>query len=220
MPPVAPRPRRGPTLSARPRLLHVPPSRRRPSSDLAHARDAGAAQRLRRSDTHGGTCRRGCRYLLSRSVRRPAGRRACADRLTAASETAERVAAAVLYDEVPDAGAVARGEVGDVAERLAAVARDEGAAMSFSALAAVAARARSSEPAARRNSRSSRTSRSSSRRRNWCQRRRIGVLPRTRHRCDDHARLQQLARTGRRESARGRARQADDRCRHRPLGHE
>ena len=51
------------------------------------------------------------------------------DRLTAVSETAERVAAAVLYDEVPDAGAVARGEVGDVAERLAAVARDEGAAM-------------------------------------------------------------------------------------------
>ena len=51
------------------------------------------------------------------------------DRLTAVTETAERVAAAVLYDEVPDAGAVARGEVGDVAERLAAVARDEGAAM-------------------------------------------------------------------------------------------
>jgi nucleotide-binding universal stress UspA family protein len=51
------------------------------------------------------------------------------DRLTTVSQTAERVAAAVLYDEVPDAGAEARGEVGDVADRLAAVARDEAAAM-------------------------------------------------------------------------------------------
>jgi len=41
----------------------------------------------------------------------------------------ERVAANVLYDEAPDARAEARGEVGDVAERLAAVARDEGAVM-------------------------------------------------------------------------------------------
>jgi nucleotide-binding universal stress UspA family protein len=51
------------------------------------------------------------------------------DRLTTISRTAERVAAAVLYEEVPDAGAEARGEVGDVAERLAAAARDEAAAM-------------------------------------------------------------------------------------------
>jgi nucleotide-binding universal stress UspA family protein len=51
------------------------------------------------------------------------------DRLAGADVTAERVAAAVLYDEVPDSRAQARGEVGDVAERLAAVARDEGALM-------------------------------------------------------------------------------------------
>jgi nucleotide-binding universal stress UspA family protein len=51
------------------------------------------------------------------------------DRLTTGSQTAERVAAAILYDEAPDAGAEARGEVGDVAERLAAVARDEAAAL-------------------------------------------------------------------------------------------
>ena len=46
------------------------------------------------------------------------------DRLTTASETAERAAASILFDEAPDAGAEARGEVGDVAERLAAVARE------------------------------------------------------------------------------------------------
>jgi nucleotide-binding universal stress UspA family protein len=51
------------------------------------------------------------------------------DRLSGAGPTAERVAANVLYDEAPDAQAEARGEVGDVAERLAAVARDEGALM-------------------------------------------------------------------------------------------
>ena len=42
---------------------------------------------------------------------------------------AERVAARVLYDDVPDSGAIARGEIGDVAERLAAVAHDEQAAL-------------------------------------------------------------------------------------------
>ena len=51
------------------------------------------------------------------------------DRLTTGCEAAERLAAAILYDEAPDAGAETRGEVGDVAERLAAVARDESAAM-------------------------------------------------------------------------------------------
>jgi nucleotide-binding universal stress UspA family protein len=51
------------------------------------------------------------------------------DRLTTVSTAAERAAAAILYDEVPDAGAEARGEVGDVGERLAAVACDEAAAM-------------------------------------------------------------------------------------------
>jgi nucleotide-binding universal stress UspA family protein len=50
-------------------------------------------------------------------------------RLSDAGQTAERVAANVLYDEVPDAVAEARGEVGDVAERLAAVARDEEATL-------------------------------------------------------------------------------------------
>jgi nucleotide-binding universal stress UspA family protein len=49
------------------------------------------------------------------------------DRLADASPTAERVAANVLYDEVPDARAEARGAVGDVAERIAAVAADEDA---------------------------------------------------------------------------------------------
>ncbi|HWB55872.1 MAG TPA: universal stress protein [Gaiellaceae bacterium] len=47
--------------------------------------------------------------------------------LTDADHSAKHVAAAVLYDEVPDADATARGEVGDVAERLAAVALDEDA---------------------------------------------------------------------------------------------
>jgi nucleotide-binding universal stress UspA family protein len=45
------------------------------------------------------------------------------DRVADVGQTAERVAADVLYDEVPDARAEARGEVGGVAERLAAVAR-------------------------------------------------------------------------------------------------
>jgi nucleotide-binding universal stress UspA family protein len=49
------------------------------------------------------------------------------DRLADAGPTAERVAEGLLYDEAPDARAEARGEVGDVAERLAAVARDEDA---------------------------------------------------------------------------------------------
>jgi nucleotide-binding universal stress UspA family protein len=51
------------------------------------------------------------------------------DRLVVADTEAERVAASVLYDEVPDSGATARGEVGDVAERLAAVAREEEASL-------------------------------------------------------------------------------------------
>ena len=51
------------------------------------------------------------------------------DRLTDADQSAERIAASILYDEVPDANAVARGEVGDVAERLAAVALDENATL-------------------------------------------------------------------------------------------
>jgi nucleotide-binding universal stress UspA family protein len=51
------------------------------------------------------------------------------DRLADAGPDAERVAAGVLYDEAPDTRAEARGEVGDVAERLAAVAREEGALM-------------------------------------------------------------------------------------------
>jgi nucleotide-binding universal stress UspA family protein len=51
------------------------------------------------------------------------------DRLADVSQAGERVAANVLYDEVPDATAEARGEVGDVAERLAAVARDEEATL-------------------------------------------------------------------------------------------
>jgi K+-sensing histidine kinase KdpD len=51
------------------------------------------------------------------------------DRLSDPDQSAERIAANVLYDEVPDANAVARGEVGDIAERLAAVALDEDATL-------------------------------------------------------------------------------------------
>jgi nucleotide-binding universal stress UspA family protein len=51
------------------------------------------------------------------------------DRLLDATGSAERIADSVLYDEVPDASAEARGEVGDVAERLAAVAREEDATL-------------------------------------------------------------------------------------------
>jgi nucleotide-binding universal stress UspA family protein len=51
------------------------------------------------------------------------------DRLADVGPLAESVAASVLYDEAPDARAEARGEVGDVAERLAAVAREEDALM-------------------------------------------------------------------------------------------
>ncbi len=43
--------------------------------------------------------------------------------------TAERVAASILYSEIPVVGAVTRDEVGNVAERLAAVAHDENATM-------------------------------------------------------------------------------------------
>jgi nucleotide-binding universal stress UspA family protein len=50
------------------------------------------------------------------------------DRLLPDWAAAERLAADILYAEVPDANAEARGEVGDVAERLAAVAREEEAA--------------------------------------------------------------------------------------------
>jgi nucleotide-binding universal stress UspA family protein len=51
------------------------------------------------------------------------------DRLVDVAPDAERVAANVLYDEAPDVAAEARGEVGDVAERLAAVAAEEDALM-------------------------------------------------------------------------------------------
>ena len=51
------------------------------------------------------------------------------NRVTDAGPAAERVAANVLYDEAPDMRAEARGEVGDIAERLAAAAHDEGAVM-------------------------------------------------------------------------------------------
>jgi nucleotide-binding universal stress UspA family protein len=51
------------------------------------------------------------------------------DRVADVAGVAERVAAQVLYDEAPDARVDARGEVGDVAERLAAVAREESTVM-------------------------------------------------------------------------------------------
>ena len=51
------------------------------------------------------------------------------DRIADVGRTAERVAAAILYQEAPDASAEARGEVGDVAERLAAVAAEEEAVL-------------------------------------------------------------------------------------------
>jgi nucleotide-binding universal stress UspA family protein len=51
------------------------------------------------------------------------------DRLNDVGAMAERVAASVLHDEAPDVRAESRGEVGDVAERLAAVARAEDATM-------------------------------------------------------------------------------------------
>jgi nucleotide-binding universal stress UspA family protein len=51
------------------------------------------------------------------------------DRLIGRPGSAERIADDILYDEVPDASAEARGEVGDLAERLAAVAREEQATL-------------------------------------------------------------------------------------------
>jgi len=51
------------------------------------------------------------------------------DRLIGSAGGAERIADDILYEEIPDASAEARGEVGDVAERLAAVAREERAAL-------------------------------------------------------------------------------------------
>jgi K+-sensing histidine kinase KdpD len=51
------------------------------------------------------------------------------DRLTDADESAEHIAAGILDDEVPGAKAQARGDVGDVAERLAAVALHEDATL-------------------------------------------------------------------------------------------
>ena len=46
------------------------------------------------------------------------------DRVADIEASAERTAANLLYDEIPDLAAEARGEVGDVAERLAAVAHN------------------------------------------------------------------------------------------------
>jgi nucleotide-binding universal stress UspA family protein len=51
------------------------------------------------------------------------------DRVADIEASAERTAASLLYDEIPDIAAEVRGEVGDVAERLAAVAREEDAMM-------------------------------------------------------------------------------------------
>ena len=51
------------------------------------------------------------------------------DRIATDSQTAQRTAATILYDEAPDAGAEARGEIGEIAERLAAVAHQEAAAL-------------------------------------------------------------------------------------------
>jgi nucleotide-binding universal stress UspA family protein len=51
------------------------------------------------------------------------------DRIVDVTSTAEQIAADVLSDEIPDTHAHARGEVGDLTERLAAVARDEDATM-------------------------------------------------------------------------------------------
>jgi nucleotide-binding universal stress UspA family protein len=51
------------------------------------------------------------------------------DRLIGGVGSAERIADEILYHELPDASAEARGEVGDVAERLAAVAREERASL-------------------------------------------------------------------------------------------
>ena len=70
------------------------------------------------------------------------------DRVADIEASAERTAANLLYDEIPDIAAEARGEVGAVAERLAAVARDEDAMMIVLGLAAADARAACSGPAA------------------------------------------------------------------------
>jgi nucleotide-binding universal stress UspA family protein len=51
------------------------------------------------------------------------------DRVADIEASAERTAANLLCDEIPDIAAEARGEVGDVAERLAAVARNKDAMM-------------------------------------------------------------------------------------------
>jgi nucleotide-binding universal stress UspA family protein len=51
------------------------------------------------------------------------------DQLVAGVGSAERFAEQILYDEIPDASVEVRGEVGDVAERLAAVAEAEQAAL-------------------------------------------------------------------------------------------
>ena len=51
------------------------------------------------------------------------------DRLADTGPAPDWLAANVLYEEAPDTSAEARGEVGDVAERLAAVAAEEDASM-------------------------------------------------------------------------------------------
>ena len=51
------------------------------------------------------------------------------DRMIGSPGSAERIADDILYEEVPDASAQGRGEVGDVAERLAAAAREERATL-------------------------------------------------------------------------------------------
>jgi nucleotide-binding universal stress UspA family protein len=47
------------------------------------------------------------------------------DRLVGGAGSAERIAEDIVYDELPDASAEGHDEVGDVAERLAVVAREE-----------------------------------------------------------------------------------------------
>jgi nucleotide-binding universal stress UspA family protein len=68
---------------------------------------------------------------VAAAIAEPIGARVVAvhvlDRLLDAGPTAERIAADIVYSEVPDARVEPRGEVGDVAERLAAVAREEDA---------------------------------------------------------------------------------------------
>src|SRR5437870_4398435 len=99
----------------------------RASSNEAQEKKEGVMSRTRTivcgvDSSRGRRAAGACRCLASRRVRCSTGSGACARPLGDRFPDGGACGRRILYDEAPDAGAEARGEAGDVAERLAAVA--------------------------------------------------------------------------------------------------